>query len=120
MYAEGDSTNLSNKCAKYIKEQTGNLIRLCCQNTKPAKKRDLKSFEKDFSIDFGILHTVFRNEIRKFFKTKKLTKGLKADEDEQVEEDFDDLGKESEDGGDLDFGGNFDTLDDLVGKQVKE
>jgi rRNA processing protein Krr1/Pno1 len=69
MYAEGDTVELKTECAVFIKDQLRQIIGLL-------KMEDCKR-----SLDLNLLLHLYKAEITKFYRTKRLTKGL-AKEDE--------------------------------------
>ena len=68
MYAEGDSPNVQAECAVFIKHSLKSIIAL------------LKQEDCHKSLDLSLLLHLYKAEITKFYRTKRLTKGL-ANED---------------------------------------
>jgi len=68
MYAEGDTVWLQDECAKFIRDQIKAIISL------------LKEEHCKKSLDIGLLMHLYNPEIKRFYRTKKLTSVVPNDE----------------------------------------
>ena len=99
MYAEGDSIGLKTECAKLLKEKLRKIVEIF-------KQEDCKQ-----QLDFNVLSHIFKREIVRFYRTKKLTKGILPKNDEESDKSNEEFfGSESE--------SEFETMQDLVVKKA--
>ncbi len=69
MYAEGDTTELKTKCAVYLKDKLKEIVQLL-------------KIDESRELDFNVLTHIFQKEITKFYRTKRMTKGLVPKDDD--------------------------------------
>jgi hypothetical protein len=106
MYAEGDSKQLTTESALYLKDALKEMVNRCKIQPQGSSTADTRQ------IDFSVLGRIFHAEIAKFYRTKRLTKGLAKDQSaERTDGPPGDL--QERDDEDADFGSEEEMLSNL-------